>query len=804
MAVTTDVLVDAERPSESSRARAIQSARVRQLAIRTLVLANLGLGAWYLAWRYSSSVNWHFWPLAVLLLAAETYSFVGTTFFGIGMWRWRRRYAYPLKRGDETVDVFITTYNEPVEVVRKTVRAAMAVRHPARVYVCDDGNDPAMRAMTAEEQCGYLTRSEEWDGKERHAKAGNLINALNQTSGEFVLVLDADQKPLPGILDETLGYFRDPKVAFVQTPQWFENVPPGDPLGSQAPLFYGPIQEAKDGWNASFFCGSNAVLRRDALVYAGLVDYARELEGQIHAFLDAADRSLSPAERQLRKQGDHRSQTAVAMVREAVEAARREMRDGEPLAEVTYRFQRRAQAAARTVVDLDRAVGDAPAPAGRADDESALVELTGREHSPLREIGPIRDLLIHVDVDRSHEAVPVMPLSTISVTEDLSTAMRLHSLGYTSVYHPNILAHGLAPEDLRAAMQQRLRWAQGTLQVMLRENPLTYPGLALSQRMMYFSTMWSYLFGVVALVYLAAPILFLLFGWTPVEAYTGEFLLHLLPYLVANQLLFVVVSWGLSTWRGQQFNLALFPVWIEALVSTVANTWFGRRLDFVVTPKQRQGNAPLSIIRWQLAAAAALVLAIAVGMAKLAVGDAEDRVPLLFNILWALYDVALLSVVFWAFLHRGAAAEAPEQTPAGLADGGAVWRPRGVPTLSAVPAAPAARIDAKVESRPGGVAVVRLQGRLDSAAAAAARRGLNQVVAAGYRRLVIDLHDVDYLDSSGLLSLINGLKATRQVGGDLRIARADAAAGPVIEMADLDRVFRIYPTVEEAVAAYRA
>ena len=47
-------------------------------------------------------------------------------------------------------------------------------------------------------------------------------------------------------------------MALVQTPQWFENVPDDDPLGSQAPLFYGPIQQSKDGWNAAFFCGSNA------------------------------------------------------------------------------------------------------------------------------------------------------------------------------------------------------------------------------------------------------------------------------------------------------------------------------------------------------------------------------------------------------------------------------------------------------------------------------------------------------------------------------------------------------------------
>ncbi|HEU5431750.1 MAG TPA: glycosyltransferase, partial [Thermomicrobiales bacterium] len=613
-----------------------------------------------LLWRYTNSINWHSWPLAFALLAAETYSFIGACLFGLGMWRWRRRSTHPRPRGDETVDVFITCYNEPVAIVRETVRAALAIRHPANVYLCDDGASPAMRAMAAAEGCGYLTRSEEWDGKERHAKAGNLTNALNQTSGEFVLILDADQMPLPEILDETLGYFADPKVAFVQTPQWFRNIAAGDPLGNQAPLFYGPIQEAKDGWNASFFCGSNAVLRRDALLHAGLVNYSRDLERQIGRMLDGATRFLNPAARQLRERGERRYVAAVEMVRTAVSQARAELQAGEPLAEVTYRFQRRAQDAARVVIAAERgetapAAPDANDRQAPLDDDTALIELTGREHSPLREIGPIRDLLMRVDVDRSHEAVPVMPLSTISVTEDLSTAMRIHSLGYSSVYHPKVLAHGLAPEDLRSAMQQRLRWAQGTIQVMLRENPLTYPGLAPVQRLMYFATMWSYLFGFFAVVYLAAPVLYLLFGWTPVEAYTGEFLRRLIPYLVANQILFLVVSWRLKTWRGQQYNLALFPVWIHAVVSTVRSVFGGRRLDFVVTPKgQRQGSS-VADIRWQVVAIGALAVAVAVGLVKLALGDIDDRVPITINILWALYDLLALSVVIWALARRPAA-----------------------------------------------------------------------------------------------------------------------------------------------------
>src|SRR5204863_3945842 len=108
-----------------------------------------------------------------------------------------------------------------------------------------------------------------------HAKAGNLINALWQQSGDdFLLILDADQVPLPHFLEDMMGYFADPEVALVQTPQYFTNVPENDPYCSRADLFYGPIQQGKDGWNAAFFCGSNTIIRREALMHLGMVNFA--------------------------------------------------------------------------------------------------------------------------------------------------------------------------------------------------------------------------------------------------------------------------------------------------------------------------------------------------------------------------------------------------------------------------------------------------------------------------------------------------------------------------------------------------
>jgi len=243
----------------------------------------------------------------------------------------------------------------------------------------------------------------------------------------------------------------------------------------------------------------------------------------------------------------------------------------------------------------------------------------------------------------------VMPMSTISVTEDMATAMRLHAMGWKSAYHHEVLAYGLAPEDLRSALQQRLRWAQGTIQVMLRENPLVVRGLSLGQRLMYFSTMYSYLSGFATAVYVAAPAMYLFFGWLPIKAFSVEFFARLIPYLVVNQLLFLIVGWGVPIWRGQQYSIALFPLWIKAVTTAAGNVWFRRPLGFVVTPKTRQtGGAYLGRLRLvsvQVVSILVLVAAAIWGLARLALGQATDGVAVLVNVAWIGYDLAALSVV---------------------------------------------------------------------------------------------------------------------------------------------------------------
>ena len=229
-------------------------------------------------------------------------------------------------------------------------------------------------------------------------------------------------------------------------------------------------------------------------------------------------------------------------------------------------------------------------------------------------------------------------------------------MGWKSVYHHENLAHGLAPEDLHTMLQQRLRWAQGTLQVMLKENPLLKRGLSAGQRLMYFATMWSYLSGFFALAYLAAPVFFLVFDVHPVISYGPDFLVRLIPYLVLNQVLFLVIGYGKRTWRGTQYSLALFPLWIRATWTAVANVVFHRPLGFVVTPKTRQERTrpPWRLIWPQLTAMGLLSVAAAVGTGRYLAGVARyDLLSLVVNLVWIAFDLVILSVVISAATYTG-------------------------------------------------------------------------------------------------------------------------------------------------------
>lgn len=339
---------------------------------------------------------------ALVLLAAESYAWT-ILFLGFLQSAWPlRRKPTPLPDDFETwpsVDIYIPTYNEPLEVIRPTVLAALDVDWPEsklNVYVLDDGRREELGKFCARVGVTHLTRPDNL-----HAKAGNINAALARTDGELIAIFDCDHVPTRSFLQITVGTMvADPNCAMVQTPHHFFSPDPFERnlnMFRRAPnegeLFYGVLQDGNDYWDATFFCGSCAVLRRTAL----------------------------------------------------------------------------------------------------------------------EEIGGI---------------------AVETVTEDAHTSLKMHRRGWSSAYINIPQAAGLATESLSVHVGQRIRWARGMAQIFRIDNPLLGRGLKLGQRLCYFSAMMHFFFGFPRLVFLTAPIAYLLFDAKVIAAQGVMIVAFAIPHLV--------------------------------------------------------------------------------------------------------------------------------------------------------------------------------------------------------------------------------------------------------------------------------
>lgn len=231
-----------------------------------LCIAFLVVGVAYLIWRFGT-LNAEYPVFSWLIYLAEIYGLVVASMHVFMVWRLTERQAPPAPPG-RSVDVFVTCLNEPVDMLRRTLLLARDMDYAHTTWLLDDGNRPEMRALAERLGVRYLARTDN-----SHAKAGNLNHALTHSSGELIAVFDSDHAPQKHFLTKTLGYFLDEQVAFVQTPQEFFNLNSFQHrlqkrtrrLWTEQSLFFKVLQRGKDYWNASFFCGTCAVVRRSSL-----------------------------------------------------------------------------------------------------------------------------------------------------------------------------------------------------------------------------------------------------------------------------------------------------------------------------------------------------------------------------------------------------------------------------------------------------------------------------------------------------------------------------------------------------------
>ncbi|MBA4286588.1 MAG: cellulose synthase catalytic subunit (UDP-forming) [Xanthomonadaceae bacterium] len=263
---------------------AILLPRRSRLMLLLLMALSIAFSTRYLYWRYTETLP--IGPahtvldlvLAIGLIAAETYAYLILLlgYFQV-MWPLQRR-PVPLPENPDQwpmVDIYIPTYNEPLSVVKPTVLAALEMDWPQdriKVYLLDDGRRPEFAVFAKQVGAVHMTRPDN-----NHAKAGNINHALTKTRGEFIAIFDCDHIPTRSFLQLTLGtLLEDPKMALVQTPHHFFSPDPFErnlktfrKVPNEGELFYGLLQDGNDLWNAAFFCGSCAVIRRTALAEIG-------------------------------------------------------------------------------------------------------------------------------------------------------------------------------------------------------------------------------------------------------------------------------------------------------------------------------------------------------------------------------------------------------------------------------------------------------------------------------------------------------------------------------------------------------
>jgi cellulose synthase (UDP-forming) len=344
--------------------------------------------------------------LLLMLISAEAYTVV---IMVLGY----MQTAWPLRRRPLTmpadvsrwphVDLLIPTYNEPLSLVRYTALAALNIDWPAdklHVYILDDGTRSDFKEFAKAAGVGYIVRQQH-----THAKAGNINHALTQMNSPYVAIFDCDHVPTRSFLQMTVGWMiADANLGMLQTPHHFYSPDPFERnlrqykgIPNEGELFYGIIQDGNDFWNATFFCGSCALLRR----------------------------------------------------------------------------------------------------------------------SSLDEVGGI---------------------AVETVTEDAHTSLRMQKLGYNTAYINIPLAAGLATESLAAHVGQRIRWARGMIQILRVDNPLIGGKMKFTQRLCYFNAMAHFLYALPRLIFLCAPLAYMLLGLTIIPGYWVAILVYALPHLILASL----------------------------------------------------------------------------------------------------------------------------------------------------------------------------------------------------------------------------------------------------------------------------
>jgi cellulose synthase (UDP-forming) len=461
---------------------------------------------YYLWWRAADTLNPAYPFFSWLLWGAEAFGVFTFILFSYFTRNIDPKGPFIPPGEDLKVDVFIPTYNEEQDVLEATLIGCNKIRYPHITYILDDGNRAWVQSLAEQMGVKYIARPEH-----DHAKAGNINYALTQTSGDFIVLLDADMVPQPEYLDRTLGYFSNDRLALIQMPQEFYNQDSIQHAADKTSwheqsLFFRVIQPGKNYTNSAFWCGSPSVIRRKALEDVGGV-------------------------------------------------------------------------------------------------------------------------------------------ATDTITEDIHTSVRLHSRGWETLFINEPLAFGIAPQTIKAFLLQRLRWAQGTMQLYRsKESPLWRPGLTFNQRLSYLSSFLAYIEAYQKVILITIPILILGFNILPMRVNLVIFAIHWVPYFILNIIANQVGGRGVFHYfKTEKYNLLKTVIFIQSTFTLFSN----KPLTFKVTPKTVSNsvyNEERRSLIWYMVIFGSLIGAMVNAMIALftSSADAMQVDAFLIAIFWAGYNAYVI------------------------------------------------------------------------------------------------------------------------------------------------------------------
>jgi cellulose synthase (UDP-forming) len=259
--------VNTAAPKRASRGRApVADRRSGSNNHPWVALVALAVGAAYLWWRWTST---KFGTSSLLfhgMFVAEVTLWIRLALRTHTAWTLSTPAAPPLT-SLRSVDVVITAFAEPVEVVRATLIGSRAIHHPHHTWLVDEGHREELRDLAASLGVRYIARSQTTG-----ARTGAINHVLQTSSADLILILDTDQVPMPDVLHRTAGYFDQPDVAIVQTPLEYSNrdsLLHSDHARHERSHHNEVLSPARDHLNAALWEGPGALLRRQALLSIG-------------------------------------------------------------------------------------------------------------------------------------------------------------------------------------------------------------------------------------------------------------------------------------------------------------------------------------------------------------------------------------------------------------------------------------------------------------------------------------------------------------------------------------------------------